>query len=417
MTPMNRIVARVVPGSVPSRSASTARTSALIATMAALSGVATPALAQDANLEVQITPNVLYSGQSADVNVFAHFPSDMYAFAAAQFDVFATEPTWSFASAGAIVGSDVLGINAWQLHAPHAGVYADPANPFRVWRGTFTPSSNAPALVEIMADPTGIAIYPSRFTSSSIPAVPTGTSEWVFVNPLSVGSWVAAPGRGTTAHVSDDVIVDGQIITAENPSAAILIGLLCPAIQKSGTVVNVQFDERPDSFAATVDIRDRPGEQMTLGYTYIEWTAAGEAGAYELTADLGGPNSSPVSYEGFLGGVVVAAGELGADGTRLLVNRVPDEIGADVKPLRGRLQPYRHVKLESALVSSWSTTGHGDAAAQIFLPDGEVIAVDSIRVRATRAVPSNNIHQLGLGVHVLEATGVRSMTIEPRQPR
>src|SRR5580765_4568485 len=83
-------------------------------------GLATAAaLGQDCKLSVQATPQVLYGAQSASVEVRAHFPSPpapnaAYAFASALFDVHASNPMWTFASAGAIVGNDVLGISVSQ---------------------------------------------------------------------------------------------------------------------------------------------------------------------------------------------------------------------------------------------------------------------------------------------------------------
>src|SRR6185369_8877317 len=71
---------------------------------------------QDCKLSIQASPQVLYSGQSANVNVLAHFPKPpspggAYAFASSTFDVHASDPMWTWATAGAIVGNDVLGIN------------------------------------------------------------------------------------------------------------------------------------------------------------------------------------------------------------------------------------------------------------------------------------------------------------------
>ncbi len=151
-----------------------------VAGMAATSG---QALAQDCKLSVHASPCVLYTGQSAAVDVLAHFPSSMYAFASAQFDVDATLPMWSFAASDVIAGPSVQGMSVSQSHAPQRGVYANPANLYRVWRGAFTPLTDEPALVEITADPSAISVYPSRLTSSSVPGVVTVGSDLVFVNP------------------------------------------------------------------------------------------------------------------------------------------------------------------------------------------------------------------------------------------
>lgn len=379
--------------------------------LASTSGLA---LAQDCKLSVHASPSVLYTGQSAAVNVLAHLPSNIYAFASAQFDVHATLPMWSFASSGVIAGPSVQGMSVSQPHAPHRGVYANPANPYRVWRGVFTPLTNAPALVEIAADPSAISVYPSRLTSSSVPGVVAGGSDWVFVNPLRVGRWVAAPGRGTRAGVVDDVIVDGRIITGENPASAILIGLLLPAVQKVGeSKVRVEFDGRPESFAATVNTRGegRPGEQLALNYTRIDFQPAGDDGIYGIIADLGGPEGSPVRFEAFLGGVRVAAGDLNANRATLWVDRVPDGIAASVKPSRARLE------LQSTLVSSYSVSGHGPSPTRVFLPNGRVVMADTIEFKATRHTSANNLRQIGLAAHNFEATGVRSLTLMPAQPR
>src|SRR6185295_17771153 len=138
-------------------------------------------------LSVQATPQVLYGGQSASVNVLAHFPAPpapngAYAFASALFDVHASDPGWTFATAGAIAGNDVLGIDVGQAHSPQTGIFADPSNPLRVWRGVFEPQSNAPALVEIAADPANFSVYPSRLTSSSAERDAEGGNDFVLVN-------------------------------------------------------------------------------------------------------------------------------------------------------------------------------------------------------------------------------------------
>ena len=77
MFSMNRSLFRSVRGTLSSAARSSAvRAIVGIAGLAATSGTA---LAQDCKLGVQATPNVLYAGQSASVDVVAYFPSDIRA--------------------------------------------------------------------------------------------------------------------------------------------------------------------------------------------------------------------------------------------------------------------------------------------------------------------------------------------------
>jgi len=391
---------------------------AAIHTIVGLAGASGQALAQDCTLGVRATPNVIETGQIARVEVLATFPSTFYAFASAQFNVRATHPAWSFASAGLFAGQDVIGINVWQHHAPQSGVFAIASNPYRVWRGVFTPDTNEPALVEITSDPSTIALYPHRLTSSWIPGEARGDSDWVLVNPVGVGKWLAAPDRGTRIRIGDDVIVDGRIITGENPAGSPRIGLLLPAIQKvMESAMTIRLGDRPDALAVTVDLPTVAGEQLSLNYTKVDWSSAGDAGVYGLSADLAGSEQTPVRFEAFRNGVRVAEGTLDDERSPLWVDRVPDQVTTSIRPIdqRGELEPYRTITLESTLVSSWSTTSHG--SARLFGVNGLAIEVDRVTLSASRPISANNIRQMGLGCHVIEASGVPSLSVTPVQPR
>jgi hypothetical protein len=398
------------------------RFNAAVAGLVATTGLACVSertLAQACTFEVKVTPSVVNAGQSANVDVLAQFPPSMYAFASAQFDVHASSPAWSFASSGLVAGGDVLGMNVWQSHLPQSGLFADPANPYRVWRGTFTPMTTEPALVEIKADPSAISVYPSQLTSSSVPGQAKGDSGWLIVNPLQIGRWMGAPGRGTRARISDDVILGGKIITGENPSATILIGLLLPAVQKvDETQVLVRFEGRPESFAASVDLDGFPGEQLSLGFTRVDLSAMGDAGAYGVVADLGQPDGTPATFSAFLRGVRVATGEMRADAPAFWVDRVPEMFttrragggGLTRVPLRSATG----YKLPDLLVSSYSSSGGATPRPlRLVLTDGRVVEADAVVVAAPRAASANNLKQIGLGLHTYEATGVRSMMVRP----
>lgn len=381
---------------------------AVLSTAVGLVSASGQAMAQDCTLSVRATPNVIFAGQRAAVDVHAHFPSRMYALASTQFNVHATQPAWSFASSGLIVGTDVLGMNVWQNHAPRAGVFANPANPYAVWRGVFTPTSTEPVLVEFHVDPSAIALYPRRLSSSWIPGRARGDREWLLVNPLAVGKWIAAPGPGTRARIGDDVIVDGTIITGENPAGTPRIGLLMPAVQKeASSFMTLRFADQPDALALTVDVPSLPGEQFTLNYTKVDLEPADAAGMYRVTADLIGPPGTPIRFDAFRGGVSVAAGYLDELHGQLRMSGVPDQLGVRVQRERtGGSQ------LDDVIITSYDIS---PTSAHIHF-NGLVVEADRVTLTARQRVSSNNLRQISLGCHVFEASGVRSMSIVPDQP-
>lgn len=402
-----------------------------IATVLAAAGLAvaapaTTARAQDAKLSVSASPSVLRTGQTALVHVRAHLPAGVYAFASSQFDVHSTHPMWAFASSGAIAGTDVIGASASQTHSPHTGIVAVPTNPYPVWNGLFTPTSAGPALIEIAADPTTFSVYPSKLTSSSAPRRSSGGSDWLLLNPLSVGQWLAAPGRGTTAAVHDDVILDGKIITAENPTSAILIGLLLPAVQSARSESIVRFDGLPDSFSAGVQIeRDIvPTDQFSINFTRIDFLPGpGGDSTGVVNVCMGDGSVKFMRYTAFRGGVAVATGDLERPGqgglASLAVESVPPALGVRIGPATpGTAQPRPHAD------AVWSLRYEQPVKALVRGPDGESrpVVIDSIEVRTPlsgSAAPvrhTHNIKQLGLAVHTFAATGVRSMSIMPKQP-
>ncbi len=381
--------------------------------------------AQDCKITVHASPQIVYAGQSASVNVLAEFPAAVYAFASAQFNVHSTHPAWSFVSGGVVVGDDVLNIAASQAHMPQQGVFAHPANPYRVWHGVLTPTSNAPALIEVTADPLGFSMYPNRLTSSSVACDADGGSDLVFVNPIRVGQWVAAPGSGVEVRSHDDVWVDGRIITGENPSPAILMGLLLPAIQSAReAATRVGFDGVPDTFAARVQVRsgsDRPMESLAINFTKIEYNVARPA--LGLRAEV--PSGRAAKFAAFRGGVRVAEGEIdpsGGDAPRvpsIAVAEVPAQIGASVE---GGLV---YSGESGGMLMSWNLRYDRPIIAQARGRDGRAvpISIDRIEVIApvvddqNRTRSKQDYEQVGLGAITFEATGVRSMCLTPSQPR
>ena len=190
-----------------------------------LGGVAS---AQDSKLTMSLSSHSIPSGGVVGVDVFAEFPLQGFALAQAAFDMFSPWPTWTTATSGVIAGNWVHGALFEQNHAPFAGVFADPANPIRVWHGNYRADVAGPAFLKLEALPTSMSYYPSDLTSSSVSVDPWPGRAYLWVDPVEIpGIGEVAPGVGTQM----DVMPDGLVVATPDDDA-ILIGLLLPAVQK-----------------------------------------------------------------------------------------------------------------------------------------------------------------------------------------
>jgi len=425
------------------------------------------ARAAEGKLSVQASPQVIYNGQSAQVNVFAHFagPPAPYAFASSTFDIHASEPAWTFASTGAIVGNDVFAATASQAHMPQLGTFANPSNPYRVWHGAYTPQSNAPALIEIEANPIDFSVYPSKFTSSSASCPAVGGSDFILANPLRIGRrWLAAPGQGTSIQIHDDVIADGQIITGENwnsvsvgllptgstgrGSYAIMHGAVDPALTPSdtnngrtwsGPIVlssssTIGFSSQPVTFTATVqllgagddvyqwdpgdgnDTADPGPQRSRIGSLTVTFSGL-ETGGYAVGGHfvLADGSVRSLRYTGFTGGITVAAGDLDGDANDGVPGLVVSSLPKTLDARTGRL----YVGSETGV---WRLAYDQPIVAFVRGPNGQSmpatihfieVAGGSVDGPAVPTPSSNNLRQMSLGVHHFEAKGAQQMTIKP----
>lgn len=432
--------------SANSRSTRQAILKGLVALAAARGTVPDAATAQDCRMLVQAAAPIVYRGQSTRVKVFvcpsdpsdSNDPNAPYAFASADFDIRATDAQWSFATDGVIVDGEVRGIEVGQDHQPQLGIYADPSNPYWVWGGVIKPQSEEPALVEIGVEPTEFSVYPSKETSSSVECVAEGDRDVIFVNPLTVGRWLAAPGQGTKIGVAADVMIDGRIITGENwDSVSVGTTWTGSALLESSSTVG--FDREPSSFKVNVQILGagddvfqwdpgdgvdavRPDAQRSrIGSMTVSFDGLENQGGH-----IGGANFSfsdgsvrPVRYSAYVGGVFVASGDLDDGGDHGIPGLVVYDLPQTIKATTGR----NTLMLSTANTYTGMTMVYDQPIVATIrnsrgLP--RVVTLDRIEVYSvgkttTRRQSAISPPRMLLGSHVFEAHGVKEMRITPSQ--
>lgn len=380
---------------------------AIIAAMLGVSGTLASVSAADCGLSIAASPLVIRTGQTARVDVFAHFPASGYAFASSDFDVLATAPSWPAVSDGVVVGDDVLGVNAVQIHNPFGGALADPANPLRVWSGQFSPVSDLPALITFSAIPSDFFYYPSPLTPSTAECEADSGKGYLFVNPARLGRFGAAPGDGTSMEVVGD-----SVIAEPDAEEAILIGLLLPAVQKvrvgvipdgapDDLAVEVHVGPRPTSIQSTA-IAEDPGTPL-LEQSVVRFSRLNES--YAVRVDV--PGTTSVRYTMRFLGKVVAEFEAPEGIAPFSVGGMPRTMEHEVGHLLG-IGPRGSDEI-LGIATEWRY----EVGVIVGMGDGSVRFVDSVHAEA--ALPA-----LGGGGHVrvfsgltASAAGTRSLTLMP----
>lgn len=362
------------------------------------------ALAQPCALHVKAYPKVLLPGETAKVDVSARFPLGAYAFAASQFDVSASMPSWTLVSDGAVIGGDVLGIQSGQLHQPALGVLADPQQPYHAWNGRFRPATNEPALVSFKATPTDFWYYPSMYTSSSVPCEANAGEAWIFVNPIRSGLFAAAPGEGDSIRA-----VQGGFM-AEDDDDRILMGLVLPAVQvPRESAVHIEFDKAPKSFSTRSEVSS---ESLSMNFTKITYTQINSGRAYEVAAEIPGLTEMRIVLYGKDGSVRAIRPSNGVFPVQF--DRIPDTFVTKVAPLPHATRPQQIEQLSWSFLASDTS---GTIIAE--LPDGTRAVCHGVTVLAWARVDGvsnspNNLKQLALAAHHYESTGATQMIVKPK---
>lgn len=341
----------------------------------------------ESRLALTASDTVLLPGESAQVNAWAHFPADAFAFAAAQFDIAADIPGWTFASGGVIAGPQVQGIEASQRHDPFNGIFADPANPLRVWIGVFTPASYEPALVQIEATPNEFRYYPSDRTISAVEVDAGDGRVSILVNPLSIGGVFFAPRAGTRiiGGAGNDVLLGGA-------GADYLQLLEFGFIAKENTTVEIKPAQLPSAIRIATGIEEFGGGGGTFVLTFNGQTTGG----YQVGAGFAPADDLEVVASNARGQTVrLRLAATNNQGKLLMLDHLPNQFAMAIE------QDER--ARQTRVISRMSF----DTPVRITGAEGRAISADTVEVRACQ----NNLKQLGLGIHSYEVAHSGGMLV------
>ncbi|MFG0284675.1 MAG: GC-type dockerin domain-anchored protein [Phycisphaerales bacterium JB039] len=358
--------------------------------VAITAGLAATAAAQDCRLSLTADDTVLLPGETARIHAWASFPATTYAFASADFDVAADMPGWSFASSGAIAGASVLGATASQAHNPPLGVFADPANPKRIWTGTFAPDSYKPRLVPIEATPTDFWIYPSDLTASPAPCPADPGRAWIFVNPLALGGYGAAALAGT------DIEIDGLTVRGTSAAGAICHGVTVLAWARvDGTTM--EGLDGAGSLTIEVEPADDGKPICYLRYKLVRTHVS----SYQLSADWGPADS--YHFRLYRDGALLREFETTDGAAPFSLSHIPE---------------HEKTTFETNFPMKWDNVRHiawSDHDIEVEMPGARSIIIDTVEVEARdRSTPK--LQEAVCKGKVFAATGVSTLSVTVDSP-
>ena len=330
-------------------------------------------------------PNVLWPGDHAQVEAWAHHPEDAYAFASAEFQMAADLPGWTDVSDGIIAGGQVQEIAVGQAHNPAEGVFADPSNPIRIWSGIYTPDSSAPRLVQVQATPSAYSYYPSESTSSSVEGDAAPDRDWLLINPLTIGDALVAPGEGTTilgGH-GRDVLLGG----AGTDLQEIQFGFLAPDSPR----VRMDPDTPPTNLALEVEVEEDPYKNFKFR---IVFDSSPQASTYDVQPDW--PSADAYEYKYFRPDAppfYLKLDCIDGEATSMSADRVPDAIST-----RAQLNCAAN---QARVISRFDY----DQPVRVVAPDGTELEAIAFEVRACRYSSS----PLRLGTRVIHTVGTGTL--------
>ncbi|MEQ9097300.1 MAG: GC-type dockerin domain-anchored protein [Phycisphaerales bacterium] len=235
--------------------------------LAILAGAATTSADDACRWELKIKRKAILS-DNFEVELWAHVPDDVHAFAGAHLDLLTSGVDWidvgdcllGLGHIGDIVGDDVRDIEMGQIHFPPAMIYADTTNPIRVWCGEFEAQGGFPYR-SVLTSTDQFGYYVDESSSDTEDCSPMEALRTVFVGPIVIGDWIAATFDGTIGVPSGD----GLILEAE--------GTAVPEI--AAAITDEAASWAPGStFEHTIDVNDLPGG-ATVELDWFPWWQTG----------------------------------------------------------------------------------------------------------------------------------------------
>ena len=266
--------------------------------LALAAGVTTSALADDCcRWELRVQRTAVLS-DNFTVQLYAHFPDDAFAFASGRLDILSDDIDWVdwdwcgvTDAPGVTEGvksatGDIEDIIVGQVHFPMGGIIADDSNPALVWCGEFEASGSG--IRTLTTDSLSMAFYESAGSAGSLTCSHILESvRTVFVGPLVIDDWIAAPFAGTIGTPLRE-----RLLLEDDPTGPRGIGAAITAEDASWTP-GTRFEHHVDL--------DELAPSARVNMEWFPWWGCGPFTAESLSAtmtkesDSGGPPIVAVS--------------------------------------------------------------------------------------------------------------------------